>query len=93
MASQDKGKATAKGRGKRSRLNAKTFVIKQGNKIFVTVPVILYKRGDSGYDYMAQKYFPAGMVSDTQAVPLMGEWCMMDPHNSNDSSIGDDDDD
>lgn len=87
-----KGKRTSGGR----RLNAKTFAIKQGDKIYVTVPVLIYKPGkpseSEGYEYM-RKLFETQATPRTQAMEMSGDWCSLSPHNSEpDASSGGDDD-
>jgi hypothetical protein len=83
---------------RKTKLNTRTFAVRdeRGN-IFVTVPVLLYKKGDEGYDEMAA-YFPkieTGAVGTTVgAVALTSDWCNILPLNSstNDGNRADDDD-
>ena len=77
--------------GRKGRLNTKTFAVRddKGN-IYVTVPVLLYKKRDPGYEEIA-KYFTE-MTTDS-AVAL-SDWCVIDPLNSSTNELtGDDDDD
>ena len=76
-------------RGRKGKLNARTFAVRddQGN-IFVTVPVLVYKKRDPGYDEMAA-YFTSATTDS--AVPLNAEWCDIQPLNSSTNSTTEDD--
>ena len=79
-------------RGERkSRLNTKTFAIKDGKgNIYVTVPVLIYKPRDPGYGEIAS-YF--NEMTTESAVLLSTDWCLLDPLNSSTNIGGDGDDD
>lgn len=88
-------------RARKGKLNTRTFAVRddKGN-IFVTVPVLLYKKNDPGYTEM-ETYFPTvppgapGMPAPTvAAVALTTDWCDVLPLNSstNDGVREDDDD-
>lgn len=70
----------------RNRLNTRTFAIRQGDRIYVTVPVLVYEPGDdtqrAGLTYMAS-LFTDDAVAPFQAIEISGSWCTLDPHNSN----------
>ena len=81
---------------RKGKLNTRTFAVRdeKGN-IFVTVPVLLYKRGDDGYDEMNAYFLRKGDTPDTSvaAASLSSDWCDILPLNSstNDASLDDDD--
>lgn len=78
-------------RGRKGKFNTKTFAIKdQKGRIWVAVPVLLYRDGDAGYAEMS-KYFTTMMSDD--AVTLNSEWCEILPMNSSTNEGRDDDDD
>lgn len=81
-----------------NKLNAPTYLIKQGQNYVVAVPVLLYKpgQGAQGEGYAKiEALFRQGLVAEFQAIELTGNWCSVDPHNTNDnlSGFGEDDDD
>ena len=77
--------------GRKGRLNTKTFAVKDGKgNIYVTIPVLLYKKGDQGYDEV-NRYF-TGMTTDN-AVTLSADWCDIQPLNSSTNDGATDDDD
>ena len=74
----------------KGKLNTRTFAVKDSSgNIWVTVPVLLYKPRDSGYQEMALHFNE--MTSDS-AVQLPNEWCDIQPLNSSTNSISDTDD-
>lgn len=77
--------------GRKGKLNARTFAVRDNNgNIYVTVPVLLYKQGNPGYDEMAA-YFT--QMTTASAVALTSDWCEIQPLNSSTNSVEGDDDD
>lgn len=70
---------------KPNRLNTRTFAIREGERIFVVIPVLVYAPGDdnqrAGLAYM-NSLFTDEAVAPYQAIEIIGNWCSLDPHNS-----------
>lgn len=82
---------------KSHKLNARTFAIRHGDAILVTVPVLIYQNKGTpaqkaGFDYM-NRLIEQGMVDQFKTVEITASWCSMDPHNSEANSLSEDDDD
>lgn len=78
-------------RGRKGKLNARTFAVRDNNgNIYVTVPVLLYRKRDPGYDEMAALF--TGMTTGS-AVALTSDWCEIEPLNSSTNNVDGDDDD
>ncbi len=84
-------------RARKGKLNTRSFAVRdEKENIFVTVPVLVYKKNDEGYKEMAA-YFPKPPKNMTEppvtAVALTGDWCDIMPLNSSTGDGTRDDDD
>ena len=68
-----------------SRLNTRTFAIRDDRRIYVVVPVLVYEPGEGamgeGFAQMTELFTPSA-VQPFQALEIKGAWCALDPHNS-----------
>ncbi len=82
--------------GRKGKLNAKTFLIRDGKHLYVTLPVLVYKPGNGeegkGYAQMMD-YFDRQVVEKLEAINLATDWCTLQPMNSSPSGVDGDDDD
>ena len=84
-------------KARKTKLNTRSFAVRdeKGN-IFVTVPVLVYKKNDEGYAEMDAYFSPKsspGQTGTVAAVALTSDWCDIMPLNSSTSDGSRDDDD
>jgi len=67
-------------------LNLPAFAVKEGERIFITVPVLVYQPGagrqGEGYEEMLRRFRTKESSNEVEVVRLSSDYLAMDPQNS-----------